>query len=100
MHHRRYRLTDLVAMARKAGFIVEKATHLGFVLFPAFWWVKKRNHRKLSLPAEEKARLVAAQIRSTRANPLFAALVKLEIGIGRYLSFPFGIRCVTVLRKR
>jgi len=99
LHHRRYRLTEFVAMARKAGFIVEKATHLGFFLFPAFWWVKKRNRRKLKLPAKEKARLVAAQIRSTRASPLFAALVNLETVIGRYLSFPFGIRCVVVLRK-
>jgi len=99
LHHRRYRLTELVAMARKAGFMVKKATHLGFAVFPAFWWVKKRNRRKLSLPMEEKARMVAAQIRSTRANPLFAGLVKLEIAFGRYFSFPFGIRCVVVLEK-
>ena len=99
MHHRRYRLTDLVSLARKAGFIVEKATHLGFAVFPAFWWVKSRNRKKLILPAEQKARLVAAQIRATRVNPLFAGLIKLETLAGRHLSYPCGIRGVVVLKK-
>jgi ubiquinone/menaquinone biosynthesis C-methylase UbiE len=99
MHHRRYRLPDLVSLARKTGFAIEKATHLGFTVFPAFWWVKNRNRKKLTLPAEEKARLVAAQIRTTRMNHLFAALMKLETLAGRHLSYPFGIRGVVVLKK-
>ena len=99
MHHRRYRLKELLKMAQGKGFQVEKGTHLGFTVFPAFWIVKRRNRRKLDLPPENKAIIVAAQIRSTRTNPLFAILTQLELLIGRYLSFPRGIRCVCVLRK-
>jgi ubiquinone/menaquinone biosynthesis C-methylase UbiE len=99
MHHRRYCLNDLVSLASKIGFQVDKATHLGFAVFPAFWWVKSRNRKKLTRPAEEKTRLVAAQIRATRVNPLFAALIRLETAVGRRLSYPWGIRCVSVLRK-
>jgi ubiquinone/menaquinone biosynthesis C-methylase UbiE len=99
LHHRRYRLADLVSLARQTGFSVEKATHLGFAVYPAFWWVKNRNRRKLHLPVEQKKRLVTAQIRATRVNLLFAALIKLETLIGRHLSYPLGIRCVSVLRK-
>jgi len=99
LHHRRYRLKELLGLAHQKGFRVEKATHLGFLVFPAFWLVKRRNRKKLGLPAEEKSRLVAAQIRSTRTNPLFAALIRLESWIGQYVSYPWGIRCLCVLRK-
>jgi ubiquinone/menaquinone biosynthesis C-methylase UbiE len=99
MHHRRYRMGELMDLARRAGFTVTKKTHLGFSVFPAFWWVKTRNRKMLSRPTEEKARMVAAQIRSTRTNPLFAAVIKMETMIGRYFTFPWGIRCVVELRK-
>ena len=99
LHHRRYRLPELVALAKRTGFTVEKATHLGFSVFPAFWWVKRVNRKKMHLPAPEKARLVAAQIRTTRVNPFFAAVIKAETLLGHLMSFPWGIRCVCVLRK-
>jgi hypothetical protein len=99
MHHRRYRLGHLVAMAQRAGFVVERATHLGFFVYPAFWAVKKRNRLRLSLPENEKARIVASQIQWTRSNRLFGLLVRLELAIGRVLSYPWGIRCIVVLRK-
>lgn len=99
MHYRRYCLVELVALARAAGFAVEKATHSGFVVYPAFWWVKKQNRRKLSAPPEEKARLVLRQIRTTKTNPLFSLIMRLETTLGRIFSYPFGIRCVVVLRK-
>lgn len=99
LHHRRYRLAELVSLAKKTGFSVRKATHLGFSVFPAFWWVKRGNRKKTHLPTKEKARLVAAQIRTTRGNPLFAAVVKTETWLGKVMPFPWGIRCVCVLTK-
>jgi ubiquinone/menaquinone biosynthesis C-methylase UbiE len=36
LHFRRYRLSDLVAKSEAAGFIVRKATHLGFLIYPIF----------------------------------------------------------------
>lgn len=99
LHHRRYRLNELVSLSKKAGFSVKKSTHLGFSVFPAFWWVKRGNRKKMHLPAEEKARLVAAQIRTTRVNPVFSAAIRAEIFFGRLVSFPWGIRCVCVLTK-
>ncbi len=99
MHHRRYQLAELVSLARQTGFVVEKASHLGCFIYPAFYWVKRRNRRKITLPAEEKTRLVVAQIRATRTNPLLAILLGLETAVGRHLSYPWGIRCVCRLRK-
>ncbi len=99
MHHRRYRLDELLTLARQTGFRVERSTHLGFMVFPAFWLVKRLNRKKLGRPAAEKARLVSAQIRATRSSPLFSALIKFETAVGRYLSYPWGIRCHCLLLK-
>jgi ubiquinone/menaquinone biosynthesis C-methylase UbiE len=99
MHHRRYRLAELINLARAKGFTVAEATHLGFGVYPAFWCVKRKNRRKMAAPPEEKARLVIGQIRRTRVNRLFALMIQLETALGRVLAYPCGIRCVVVLRK-
>ena len=99
LHHRRYRLGALTAMAKACGFAVTKATHLGALVYPAFWLQKQRNRRKRGLTPPEKSRLVAGQIRATRTNPLLAGLIRLEMTLGRFMAFPFGIRCVVSLTK-
>ena len=99
MHHRRYRLGELLSKARAAGFRVLRATHLGCLIYPAFWFVKQRGRRSLGLPADEKKALVARQIRRTGDSALLDAALNLEAKLGRFIEFPFGIRCVAVLRK-
>ena len=99
MHHRRYRLGELLAKARAAGLEVLRGTHLGCLVYPAFWLVKQRGRRLLSLSAEEKKALVAKQIRGTGDSAVLGAVLRFEEWLGRFVSFPFGIRCVAVLRK-
>ena len=99
MHHRRYRLGELLAKARAAGLTVRRATHLGCLIYPAFWLVKQRGRRLLRLPDAKKKALVARQIRRTGDSAVLAAALKFEGMLTRYLSFPFGIRCVAVLQK-
>ena len=100
MHYRRYRKSDLRRAAEAAGFEVLRATHLGVFIFPAFYAVKRRNRRLLSLPVEQKAVVVAAQIRQTQQSWLMRVLFACELWFGRFISYPFGIRCVLVLRKK
>ena len=99
MHHRRYRLKDLMSMAQRHQFRVQQATHLGFALYPAFWWTKKGNRKKLGLPAEEKKQLVAEQIRHSRNNVILHWATRFELLLGHLFNFPVGIRCVVVLSK-
>ena len=99
MHHRRYRLDELVDRARRAGFSVLRSTHLGAFVYPAFWWTKKRNRQLLKLAAEDKKKIIAAQIRKTSSSALLGLLLKGEMALGKAVSYPFGIRCVAVLRK-
>jgi ubiquinone/menaquinone biosynthesis C-methylase UbiE len=98
-HHRRYTMAEVSALAAQAGFRVERTTHLGCFVFPAFWWVKTRNRRKLSLPKDEKEWLVAKQIRSTGSSRFLSTVMKLETELGNHVSYPWGIRCVARLRK-
>ena len=100
MHHRRYKINDLVIHVKKLGFEIIKATHLGFFVYPAFYIIKRFNKKLLSLPQEEKKKIVVSQIRKTKASKLFEIVVKTELKIGELISFPFGIRCVLVLRKK
>lgn len=99
MHHRRYTLAQLKTRARDAGFEVLSATHLGAWIYPAFAWVKRKNRRLLSRPAEEKKRLVAGQIRQTAQSPLLRLVLQAELAAGRVISYGWGIRCVVVLRR-
>jgi SAM-dependent methyltransferase len=99
LHHRRYRLRDLAAMAHRVGFELLKKTHLGFVVFPAFWLAKKRNRLLLSLPDTKKREIVAAQIRASQQSKALASCLALERFLGRAIFYPYGIRCVVVGRK-
>jgi SAM-dependent methyltransferase len=100
LHRRRYRLRDLASMARRVGFDVLRKTHLGFVIFPAFWLAKKRNRRLLSLGAARKREIVAAQIRRSRHSKILASCLTLERFFGQAFSYPWGIRCIVVGRKK
>lgn len=100
LHFRRYRLSELVDKARKAGFVVRKATHLGFFPYLPFKFAKTRNQRlgkTLTLP--EKRKLVAGQIRTTRTSRILAKAFDLERILGSLASYPIGIRAVVRLQK-
>ena len=101
MHFRRYRLRDLVAMTQKIGFEVRSATHLGFLIYPAFRLVKLRNRARYSgLPLTAKQSVVKRQINTTGSSLAMRIALGTELNLGRFLRFPFGIRAVVKLRKR
>ena len=99
MHHRRYTMRELTAKAQRAGFRVLNSTHLGALVFPAFYVVKRRNRRHLKLPPEEKAALIGRMMRTTRQSTAMGLAMQLELLLGRALAFPLGIRCIAVLQK-
>jgi SAM-dependent methyltransferase len=96
MHFRRYRLKGVLSLFQNAGFRIEKASHLGFFVYPAFWAVKKKNRW---FAKEQAAADVVAKDIKTSANPVLASLMKLELKLGERMSFPVGIRCVLTCRK-
>jgi hypothetical protein len=100
-HHRRYRLPELEKRVRDLGFRVEKATHLGFLLYPLFKLAKLRNrYIGRHLDSDRKQALVAQQIGRTAGSRWMRAALALEYKLGKRASFPFGIRCILRLRKQ
>lgn len=99
MHHRRYRLAELVTRAQACGFTVLRATHLGCFVYPMFAAVKRRQRALLKAAPEVKRAEVARQISRTGRSHLLALAMGLELAVGRWVRYPVGIRCVVVLRK-
>jgi SAM-dependent methyltransferase len=98
-HERRYAAGELAGKA--AGFEVVCDTHLGGIIYPAFWAVKKRNRRRYPDPSpEERRALVERDIERTSDSRLGALTTRLERALlARRVRLPFGIRSFTVLRK-
>ena len=92
LHFRRYNMKDLVEKIEKAGFKIEKKTHLGFILFPLFSLIKIFN--KLI----KKKNIVVSQANASN-NILVKAIFEIEKKLSNY-SLPFGIRCFVCARKK
>jgi SAM-dependent methyltransferase len=99
MHYRRYRLSDLTALVSNAGFDIVDRSHLGFFLFPPFFISKKLSRLVRRFRKTDPRQSVSRKIQSTRRNVLARALMNLELALGRWISYPFGIRCLVTARK-
>ncbi|MBB4198058.1 hypothetical protein CCR94_04830 [Rhodoblastus sphagnicola] len=104
MHFRRYRLKPLAASFAAAGFDVLERTHIGFLLYPAFYAYKrasrlrtKSNAPKAAPP--ESAHVVQAIGLSSRLGAFGRELMATEDFLRRFAYLPFGIRCHLVCRK-
>lgn len=98
-HQRRYTARTLASLLEASGLQVIQASHLGFIVYPAFAMVKHRNQKHAALDPDARRRIVEANISSTRGSVLLRSLLRAEAWLGRYCSFPYGIRCVAVARK-
>lgn len=98
-HERRYARGELAGKA--AGFEVLLDTHIGVLIYPAFWAVKKRNRRKYKAPTPaERQALVEHDLERTTSSRLGALTTRIERSLlARRVRFPFGIRSLTFLRK-
>ena len=98
-HYRRYDMRTFRSLAENVGFEVLKASHLGFFVYPGFALVKKRNQLLANRDAAVKKNKVAAEIAKGRRNLPMRTVMGVEFILGRFVSYPFGIRCLLSLRK-
>jgi ubiquinone/menaquinone biosynthesis C-methylase UbiE len=99
LHHRRYSMGNLVKLAKGVGFNILNQSHLGFFLYPFFYLVKKQNKSKQNEIKEREAAVVSNNIRTTKDNPLLKWMIKSELFLGNWISYPIGIRCLLTLQK-
>lgn len=100
MHYRRYKLADLCESVKQQGFKITKKSHLGFFLYPGFWFIKQRNKRLFTAPKEIQRQLVEKNIRDTGENKFFHIIMQTELFLNRLISYPVGIRCLLACVKK
>lgn len=101
-HFRRYALGDLARLLEAAGFRTLERSHLGFFVYPAFAFVKRRNQRWLNAPEKEREHLVQQNIRKTAqggSGGLLAKTMALEEALESWVEYPWGIRCTITVMK-
>jgi SAM-dependent methyltransferase len=100
-HERRYASGELALKACDAGLEVIEDIHLGSLLYPAFWLVKKRNRIRYDhLRGEDLEERVAADIERTRDSRVGHIACRAErVLLGRGMRLPFGIRSLVVVRR-
>jgi SAM-dependent methyltransferase len=100
MHFRRYDMQRLTQLLRKAGFTIERRSHLGFFLFPAFYVSKRLNQlRHPARPDVDEMRIVSKMISTARSSSLMRYTMAAESALRQYVYLPFGIRCLVTCRK-
>jgi SAM-dependent methyltransferase len=92
MHHRRYTRRSAVTLFERAGFVVQRATHIGFFLYPPFVMVKLRNKRHLKKSEEEQKVIAASLIRESKSSAALRWLMAAENLLGKAVSYPVGVR--------
>jgi hypothetical protein len=98
-HERRYARGELARRAR--GFEVVHDTHIGALVYPAFWAVKKNNRRQHPdpTPAERQA-LVERDIARTQGSRIGTLTTLVERAlVRRRIPLPVGVRGLTILSK-
>jgi SAM-dependent methyltransferase len=98
-HYRRYRLRQLCSLLERARLQVVSRSHLGFLLYPAFALVKRRNRRWLNVPEDEQRAVVERNIKESGRGPLLRWATSIESIGARWLSYPVGIRCLAAAVK-
>lgn len=100
-HERRYANGELAGKAREAGLEVLEDAHLGSLLYPAFWLVKKNNRRRHDhLEGEALEQKVARDIENTQNSAFGALTCRAERSLlRRRVRIPFGVRGITVMRR-
>jgi hypothetical protein len=97
MHFRRYGMGELTLKLQACGLSLTRRSHLGFLIYPAFAFVKWRNQRVDQ--RDDIRRLVSRQAAGTSTSRLLRLTMLLERHLGSWFSFPVGIRCLAVGRK-
>ena len=98
-HFRRYRLIELCRLVERAGLRIVNRSHLGFLVYPVFAMVKRRNQRWLDAPDAVQREVVARHIRSSGQGPFLRWATAIEERFAARISSPLGIRCVVTAVK-
>jgi len=92
-HKRRYSRAELDTKLRQAGFTVEKLSYFNTLLFPLALAVRTFNRLFKRSGAHD------LKLPNHHVNAALARIFGMEKSLLRYLSFPFGVSLIAVVRR-
>lgn len=98
-HHRRYRLAEIEAVLRDAGFTVEHASYYNFFLFPLVATARLAGRLRSAISGAP-AGGDGADLRIPPAplNALFGAILGAERALAPRVRLPVGVSCLVIAR--
>jgi SAM-dependent methyltransferase len=97
-HFRRYRISELAQKMLDAGFKIQRKSHLGFFVYPAFAAVKRRNQRAFR-DSNDPESVVRNQASESSSSRMLSLAVAFEGLIAPWFNYPIGVRCLAVGKK-
>lgn len=100
-HERRYARGELATKMDSVGLQVVRDTHIGVLIYPVFWLMKKVNRRRYPEPSEDERRaLVTRDIARTTGSRVGALTTEIERHLLQgNIPMPFGIRSLVVAER-
>lgn len=100
-HERRYARGEVARKAAESGLSTRARAHVGSLVYPGFWAVKKLNRLRYRAAPPDRARdVVVRDIAATQDSRLGAFACRIEQKLSAAgVSLPFGIRELTVLER-
>jgi SAM-dependent methyltransferase len=93
LHFRRYTLNELSHKVKLSGFIIKRKSYLGFFIFPIFIIIKLFNKYL------NKKNTVFKNNKNTANSLLLSLIMKLEVILSRFTTYPFGVRVLMTAKK-
>jgi SAM-dependent methyltransferase len=97
LHFRRYDRKSLNKKLLACGFGIEEASHIGFLIYPAFWLSKKLS--RMRGQPKIKSHVRGTIQKTKRIDGLGHMIMSIERRLSPLGSLPIGIRCTAVCRK-
>ncbi|MDR2067404.1 MAG: class I SAM-dependent methyltransferase [Holosporaceae bacterium] len=98
-HYRRYSDREIVQLLENAGLRKVYFSHLGFLLYPFFWCVKKWRSRRTGAQKPISNSRLSRNLIALSSGLIMRMIFQMELMLGRLVTYPYGIRCVGVFKK-
>ncbi|MCL2000050.1 MAG: class I SAM-dependent methyltransferase [Planctomycetes bacterium] len=98
-HYRRYRAVELEKILIASGFVKKRLSHLAAIIFPMFYGIKKIRSRISKNKVSGKPSATSRTLIKGSGIFLFDFIFNMELWLGKFISWPFGIRCTGVFIK-
>lgn len=100
MHQRRYALSGLCSILHDVGFEIVRKSHLGCFVYPAFALLKRWHHRNGEKRNEKECEeRVAKDLQGTAHSRMLELAMRAEAWLGKWISYPVGMRCLVTVEK-